>query len=412
MSGNYPAWRHIMKNYIIKKDDLVTTMDKLSTVSGKKFVAIKPLDLNGKQHLKIATCNEQLQVEDYVPCQSKEVESLDTYFVDSTLVDICKVMVGSAITFEFQKSELVVKNGSAVKIRLPLMSKEKHSLMVEDIREIENMKEHPTQEGFDYQYTVGATMLQAALHVFGGVTGEHQTFTLNGAFIEVDEPNKQLVIASTEGHSVAKGTIPYIALTSNTDKMEGSVMPSDFKKVVTSFVATVDTETNAMVTMQQKLMYVAIGSSLAYFRMKKTMFPPLEQLCGILATDTEAKATVDTRELINAIKLIELATDSTDKSNGTTPIRLIIKDENVIVQSKNGGSMAEIDANDASGESETLLSNKFLNKLITVMPDQCIIEIKDKVATNGAVVLNGFAFLLPINDDESNEEESEETTEE
>lgn len=409
MSGNYPAWRHIMKNYIIEKENLVAAMEKLSTVSGKKFVAIKPLDLNGKQHLKIAACNEQLQVEDYVPCQSKEVESLDTYFVDATLVDICKVMVGSAITLQIQKSELVVKNGSAVKICLPLMSKEKNSLMVEDIREIENMDEHPTQEGFDYQYTVGATMLQAALHVFGGVTGEYQgTFTLNGAFVEVDEPNKQLVIASTEGHSVAKGTIRYIALTSNIDKMKGSVMPADFKKVVTSFVASADSETNAMVTMQQKLMYVAIGSSLAYFRMKKTMFPPLEQLCGILVQGTEAKATVDTRELINAIKLIELATDSTDKSNGTTPIRLIIKDENLIVQSKNGGSMAEIDAKDVSGESETLLSNKFLNKLISVMPGQCIIEIKDKVATNGAVVLNGFAFLLPISDDERSEETTEE----
>lgn len=388
------AWRYIMKNYEIKKEVLDKAMTKLAAVNGKQFIAIKPMDLQGVQHLKVAAHNGKIQIEDYIPCACKEVTTEDTIFVPTKFADICRLIVGDTITLQVSENEILVHNSKA-NMKIALLNAE-HQLMISDINEMDSPEEHPVQNENLYRYTVDVAMLYAGLSVYGGMNEKSRTdnsqYDFDGIFIQPNTEESMLEITSTEGHAFSTGKIPYNSFEGTAS---GQVMPAELPKVLSACSNTGEKGILATVSMQKSLLYVNVGTSLIYFRLKDRNYPNVEKMKGFFETPTLCTVSVDTKELENAIKLIDCSTDEKDKSNNATPIYFIMDGEKLVLKSASGSS-TELVAKESScsGTGETILSYKLLMQLLPLMPQTTTISVKNEM---GTTVFNDYAFLLPIN---------------
>lgn len=374
--------------YTIKKEALESVVKKLCTATNTKFVAIKPINITDKQHLKMAACNENMQIETYISCECKgNATTAETIFVSENFINICKAIVSDTLIMELNEKKLILKSQDA-NIELPFL--ENCSLLVADIQEMEDITEHPTQKEYLYRYSVGGNTFNAALSVYGSVVASAgQNIAYNGPCVEVLD--QCIKITSTNGYALCSGMIPCISTELNTE-IGRTMLPCEVEKALTS--CELSDNTKITVTVQEQFVYINAENSLILFRLSNINFPNLnvEELFSI---PTECRCKVDTKALANAIRLIELATPEKSKSNGATSIEMYFTGEGLKLQSE--ASTVTVPATEMEGEgSKTTMSGKLLSQMMGIMPSSVVVDLKDTKKTNGAVLLNGYAYVMPI----------------
>lgn len=376
--------------YTIKKESIDSTMAKLGAVSGKKFIAIKPMNLQGVQHLKIAAHNDKFQIEDYIACESETVASDKTFYVPSKFADICRLVTGNSLSLDVTDSEISIANGKTF-IKLPLISDVQ--LLVSDISETDKPEEHPMNSENTYRYTIDSAMLYAGLSLYGGMNEKNRSdgmqYDFDGIYVEVKPDETMLDITSTEGHAFCTGKIPYNSFEGNAC---GQVMPAELPKILSSCVNSAEKGTLATVTLQKSFLYVNVGTSLIYFRLKETSFPKVEVIKNIFNLPALCTITVDTKELENAIKLIDFSTDDKEKSNKATPISFLLDGEKLVLKSVTDSSIVELSSTDCTGTGQTVLCYKLLSQLLALMPQKTTLTVHE----NGTTSFNNYTCLLPI----------------
>lgn len=379
------------KNMLIKisKEAAVKGTKKLSVVNGAKFIALKPMEVKGQQTLKISASNVSMQVETYIACQCEKPETMGTIFVSASFLNIIRAIISDNLIIELNEKNLTLKSADfKTDIELPFL--ENCSLLVADILEMEDAQEHPTQKDFLYQSSINGLVLTNALKVFGCMTdtAKNQTFA---SFICLELDEQCLGITSTNGNAFCHGAIPHLSLTKGTADVCRTTIPVEVEKTLEA--CEIQENVNVTMTVQDQLLFINWKSNILYFRLSNITFPeiPVEKMFGLPA---ECKCCVDRAELENSIRLVDLATPEKEKSNGVTSIELFFTGEGLQLQSSS--SNVKIQATDIEGEGgKTCLSGKYLSQLMGILPPRVVVEKKNE-AGKGAVLLNGFAYIMPI----------------
>lgn len=372
--------------YTIKKEAMESMAKKLATVTSAKCIGIKPIAIKGKQHLKLAACNDSMQIETYIACEcDEEATTTETIYVSESFLNICKTIVSDKLTIDLHKKSLTMKVQGA---NLELSFLENCNLLVADIQEIDDIKEHPTQQDYLYKYSVAGSTFIAALSIFGGVTAGGTNLPFTGPCVEVLD--QYIKVTSTNGYALSSGKIPCLSTEKNTENCS-DMLPCEVGKALTA--CDLSSDINITITVQEHFMYVNADNSLLLFRLSKTQFPKMD-IEKMFSTPVECKCKVDTKAFANAIRLIELATPEKAKSNGTTSIEMHFSGEGL--QLKSEASTVTVPASEIEGDGgKTIMSGKLLSQIIGIMPSSTVIELKDK-SSNGAILLNGYAYVMPI----------------
>lgn len=373
--------------YKIKKSNLMNSLNKISTVSGNKLIAIKPTLVEGNFMLKFTASNDRMQIENYCTCETDEKESKKTFFVSTKFANICKYMEDKEITITLKGNQLSIK-GKEANISLPLQ--DNGNMLVADVNE--HPEEHPLKKAFVQRFKVNTQDFTTALEVYGAMNVKDIDNAFNKILLTFIPNEKKIEIASMDGYSFCVGETSYLEYTGK-DKLTCSI-GQELVKAIYACSSGEDTE-EMLLTYLDNMYYVYVNNTFMYFRLNESGLKDTAQLKGILEAPEMCKCKVHTKEFLNGINLIEEVTNDDDKSNSVTPITMSFGEKLKLLSPD--GSLGEFKMEcKCEGEGTFCFSSKLLKKVANLMPSETDIVIRD-VNGHGYATFRNFACILPIN---------------
>lgn len=392
-----------MKTLKFKTTELNDNLAILEVVKkdgkGADFVALKPsireVDGQNFQFLKFTTCNQSMQVDTFVACESDagEIEGT-TCFIPRRFIDACKCIMDEDVTLLIEEATVSLLDTEGNKIPFPVLNPDNHILPVPDMDECSE-EGNPLKKPLTFSVLLKTETLVDGLSTFGAISGVEKmgNYTLDGIGSSIDEDTSSVLLMSSNGHIFRKGSINYTNLGKASEK--DVILPNE----LSTFLRVADRYEDSFVSMQVigALLVVTLNTTIAYFRLKKGEYVPSEIFDKILGANTIASCKVDADEFLTKLKLLEVSASSEELVGNVLGVDLDIEGTSMYLKNpKSQKTKLSIKAEDCSGEASIYINGTELSKTIP-KEKTLLFEICSTGEGSGNVLkINNYHVMMPL----------------
>lgn len=432
-----------MRTFIFDNENLKDALATLNTVKAAKkydFIALKPstatvtdpetMEKKKYQVMKFSLSNETMQVDSYAECVCKE-DGNAVLVKDSTILlprrflDTCKCIQEASVQIKTTEAETTEAKtteaetteenkciqGATVQIEIdetcvslidkdnnripfPILSPESNILLIPDVSEVKDPKQHILQRTPDFSLQMNTENFVEALLRFGGITSNQETsaYTHEGVGCIIDEKLSALFLTSSNGHLFRKGSFTYGKYVHEEGSTSEFIIPYE----MISFLKAADIYENSVTTvrMTKGVLYANVLNATAYFRLKEKKYAPAKGFDSFLAVPTIASCKVSADDFVNKLKLLEVSASSSELIGNSLGVEIQISEKKICIKNPNSPkTLLSIKAEKISGEGTVYLNG---TELIKLLPKESIYTLELCGEKNTHLKINGYHVMLPL----------------